>query len=189
MGASDRRPPAARAGASIPPGDEKRPLMRTIHWLFIVSVALFVSSIGFVIAAGRMGREAPPPEGPTLTPVASVKHIMNGIVQPAASTIYNAVSYTSTLEGIQDKRPETEEEWAEVENSAAALVESGNLLLLGSRALDKGEWITMSQAMIDAGMVALKAAQAKDAEGLLASGENINLSCENCHQQYLRSGS
>lgn len=163
--------------------------MRTIHWLFIVSVALFIASLGFVIAAARTSRDAPPPEGPTLTPVASVKHIMNGMSQPAATTIYNSVSYTSTLEGIQDKQPQTEEEWAEVENSAAVLVESGNLLLMGSRPLDKGEWITMSQAMIDAGAVALKAAQAKDAEGLLASGENINLSCENCHQRYLRSGS
>lgn len=163
--------------------------MRPIHWLFVVSVALFLSSIAFVIAAGRTTGEAPAPEGPTLTPVASVKHIMDGIVQPAATTIYNSVSYISTPAGIQDKRPETDAEWASVENSAAALIESGNLLLMGSRALDKGDWTKMTQAMIDAGMLALKAAQAKDAEGILASGESINASCETCHERYLRSGS
>ena len=42
-------------------------------------------------------------------------------------------------------------------NSAAALIESGNLLLMGSRAVDKGDWVKMSQAMIEAGKAALKA--------------------------------
>jgi len=163
--------------------------MRPIHWLFVVSVALFIGSIAFVIAAGRTGRGDPTPEGPTLTPVASVKHIMYGIVQPAATAIYQSVSYISTPEGIQDKRPETDAEWAALENSAAALIESGNLLLIGDRALDKGEWTKMTQMMIEAGIVALKAAQAKDADGILASGENINASCETCHERYLRSGS
>src|SRR5205823_7830243 len=48
--------------------------MRIVHWLFVVSVALFVSGIGFVIAGARAARQAPAVEAAavTLTPVASV---------------------------------------------------------------------------------------------------------------------
>ena len=71
-------------------------------------------------------------------------------------------------------------------NSAAALIESGNLLLMGSRAIDKGDWVKMSQAMIEAGKLALKATEDKSAEGVLAAGEEVNASCDNCHRRYQR---
>ena len=35
-------------------------MTRTLQWLFLVSVLLFVSGIGFVIAAGRTVRSAAP---------------------------------------------------------------------------------------------------------------------------------
>ncbi len=159
-----------------------------VHWLFVVSVALFVSGIGFVIAGARAARQAPAAEtvAATVTPVASVKQIMQGIVQPAATTVFNAVSFSVTLKGTEEKAPRTEEEWEVVGNSAAALIESGNLLLIGNRAVDKGDWVKMSQAQIDAGKIVLKAVQAKSAEGVLAAGEAVNESCDNCHRKYQR---
>jgi hypothetical protein len=161
--------------------------MRIVHWLFVVSVALFVSGIGFVVAGARAAREAPAVEaGPATTPVASVKQIMKGIVVPAATTVFNSVSTTVSVKGTEEKAPQTDEEWEQVGNSAAALIESGNLLLMGSRAVDKGEWVKMSQALIDAGKVALKATEAKSAEGVLAAGEAVNTSCDNCHRKYQR---
>jgi hypothetical protein len=152
-----------------------------VHWLFVVSVALFVSGIGFVVAGARTARAAPAVEAApvTTTPVASVKQIMKGIVAPAATTVFNSVSTTVSFKGTEEKAPQTDEEWELVGTSAAALIESGNLLLMGSRAVDKGEWIKMSQALIDAGKVALKATEAKSAEGVLAAGEAINTSSDN----------
>jgi cytochrome c556 len=73
-----------------------------------------------------------------------------------------------------------------VGNSAAALIESGNLMLMGSRAVDKGDWLKQSQALIEAGKVALKAVQDKNADQLLASGEAVNTSCDACHLKYQR---
>lgn len=162
--------------------------MRIVHWLFVVSVALFVSGIGLVISAARTARQAPAVEtaDANLMPVASVKQIMKGIVGPAAGTVFSAVSTTITFKGTEEKAPQSEEEWETVGNGAAALIESGNLLLMGSRAVDNGDWITMSQAMIDAGKVALQAAQAKSAEQLLESGDAVNQSCDNCHRKYQR---
>jgi hypothetical protein len=160
--------------------------MRTVHWLFVVSVALFLTGIGFVIAVGRTTRDAPRIEDPVAAPVGTVKQIMKGIVGPAANVVFMSVSTTVTAAGIEDKAPHSDEEWEVVGNSAIALAESGNLLMMEGRAVDKGEWIKMSQAMIDAAKVALKATEAKSADDVLASGDAINVSCDNCHRRYQR---
>jgi hypothetical protein len=162
--------------------------MRSIHWLFVVSVALFVSGLGFVIVGARTDRNSAPADDVPITtaPVASVKQIMKGIVGPATEVLFNAVTTTVTTSGIEEKAPQNDEEWEAVGNSAAALIESGNLLMMGSRVVDKQDWIKMSQAMIDAGKVALKATEAKSADELLASGEAINTSCDACHVKYQR---
>ena len=161
--------------------------MRTVHWLFVVSVALFISGIGFVIAGTRSARAAPPIEAAvTTTPVASIKQIMNGIVAPAANVIYNSVGGKTTANGFEEFAPKNDEEWATVGNSAAAIIESGNLLLLGDRAVDKGDWVTMTQAFIDAGKMALKAAEGKDKDAMLSAGGDLNTTCDNCHAKYQR---
>jgi hypothetical protein len=163
--------------------------MKPRHWFFAVGVLFYLVGIGFVIAAARTAREAPTREQPAaaaVTSVATVKQIMKGIVGPAATTVFNAVSTTVTAKGIEDKAPQTAEEWEVVGNSAAALIESGNLLLLGNRVVDKGDWVKMSQQMIEAAKVALKAVEAKSADQVLASGEAINNSCDTCHRKYQR---
>lgn len=164
--------------------------MRMIHWLFLVAVALFVAGVGFVIAGARMAQRAAPVEGQATTrvatPVATIKQVMNGIVGPAATTVFESVATTVTIEGIEEIAPETAEEWDAVGDSAAALAEAGNLLMMEGRALDRDEWMAMSQAMIDAGIVALKAVEARNAEDLLASGEVVNASCDGCHLRYRR---
>ena len=163
--------------------------MRTIHWLFVVSVMLFISGIAFVVAAARPAMRQPVPaavDTPAVTPVASVKHIMRGIVAPAATVVYDSVSTIVDASGVQENQPRTDEEWANVASSAAALVESGNLLVMGDRAIDRGDWVKMSRALMDAGNAALKAAESKSAQGILDAGETINTSCDNCHERYWR---
>jgi hypothetical protein len=162
--------------------------LRTVHWLFIVGMALFVSGIGFVIAAAQAARRAPARETAAIavTPVASVRQIMKGIVGPAAATVFGSVGTTITAKGTEEKVPHTDAEWEEVGTSAAALIESGNLMLMGSRALDQGDWVKMSRSLIESSTIALRAAQTKRADQLFASGEAIYESCNNCHQKYQR---
>src|SRR5262245_456305 len=136
--------------------------MRSIHWLFLISAALFVSGIGFVIAAARTSRQGPAMSATpaALVPVASVRQIMKGIVAPAATVVYQSVGTIITPGGVDERAPKSDEEWDAVVNSAAAL--------------------------IDGGKAALKAAEARSAEGVLASGEGINASCDECHRKYQR---
>ena len=90
---------------------------------------------------------------------------MDGIIGPSATVVFDSVGTIVDATGIHEKQPSTDTEWAAVGASAAALVESANLLMVGDRAVDKGEWATMSKALADAGMLVLKATQAKDADG------------------------
>jgi hypothetical protein len=163
--------------------------MRTVHWLFVLSLLLFVSGVGFVIAAGRTARTAPSPAGaaaPALPPVADVKQVMGGIVAPAAAFIWNSVATTVSAKGIEETRPETDDDWAKLATSAAVLAESANLLRQGGRAPDNADWPRMAQAMGEAAGKAMKAAAAKDVEGILAVGEEINITCDTCHERYSR---
>jgi hypothetical protein len=164
-------------------------MLRTIHWLFIVGAALFVFGIGFVVVGAREARRTPvaaSAAAPTLTPVASTKQIMSAIVGPAADAIFNAVSTTVTAKGIEEVFPRNDEEWSALGSKAAALAEAGNLILVEGRAVDQGDWVKMSRAMIDAGKLTLKAVEGKSTEGILTAGEAVNETCDNCHERYRR---
>ena len=164
--------------------------MKLVHWLFVVSVLLFVAGIGFVIAGARSARGAPAAGAATadvqLAPVATVKQIMGGIVGPAAAVVFESVSTLADEKGIVEHFPRTDQEWEAVGNSAAALIEAGNLLMLGNRAIDQGDWVTMSRAMMSAGQDVLKAVAAKDKDLVLDYGDAVNMSCDNCHMKYQR---
>ena len=161
--------------------------MRTVNWLFGISAALFISGIAFVIAAGRMARTIEPIDAaPVTMAVATTAQIMNGITGPAANVIYNAVGTVVGTDGVKEIAPQNDQEWAVIGNSAAALIESGNLLLLGNRAIDQGDWVKMTRAMMDKGQLALKAARDHDVEGILIAGGDINETCDNCHARYQR---
>jgi cytochrome c556 len=44
----------------------------------------------------------------------------------------------------------------------------------------------MSQAMIDAARKTLKAVDARSADGILEVGDELNQSCDTCHERYQR---
>ncbi len=161
--------------------------MRTVHWLFTIGALLFVFGIGFVVVGARAARQAPSTGSATaLTPVASVKQIMNGIVNPGATAVFEAVSTTVSVEGTVEVAPQNEAEWATLGDSAAVLAEAGNLMMMEGRLVDRGDWIAMSQAMIDAAKQTLSAIDAKSKDSVLDAGSALNVSCDNCHQRYQR---
>jgi hypothetical protein len=154
--------------------------MQTIHWLYLVTVAMFIASIGLFIA----GASANARVAGEVTAVATTRQIMDGIVMPAAAVVFGSVATIVDEKGTEEHQPRTADEWALVGASAAALVESGNLLMMGNRVVDRGDWITMTRAMMDTAGVALKATEARDVEALFASGEAINEACDACHVKY-----
>ena len=159
-----------------------------VQRLFLVSVALFISGIAFIIAGARAARLNQPAHSdlPAAPPVATIKQIMNAIVLPNANVIYNAVGTTIDGTKVEETVPKNDKEWAAVGDSAAAIVESGNLLLVGDRFIDKREWLSYTQRFIAAGKAALAAANEKKPEGILAAGGDLNETCDACHEKYQR---
>ena len=164
--------------------------MKIVNWLFGISLLLFVSGIGFIIAGERTARAATPATAAAaatqVTPVATVKQIMIGITNPGAYVVYEAVGTKNTAKGIEEIAPQTDEDWAKVESAAAAVVESGNLILTGDRAIDKGDWVKMTHDMMDKAKLAMAAAKAKDKDKIIETGGDLNTTCDNCHARYSR---
>jgi hypothetical protein len=157
--------------------------------LFVVSAALFISGIAFIIAGERARREAAraePGPRPAGAPVASIKELMDAMIVPNAAKVYDAVGFVSDASGIKETFPTTDAEWQAIANSAVMLIESGNLLLLGNRAVDSGEWVTHTRAFMEKATAAREAAQAKSVDGIFAAGSDLNETCDACHQRYSR---
>jgi len=159
--------------------------MRTTHWLGLLAVALFVASVALFVR----GRAANARIAENAVPIATVKQIMDGIVMPAAAQVFGAVATVADANGVEDHRPRSEAEWALVGANAAALIEAGNLLMMGDRLKDTDQWVTRSRAMMDAARIALRATEARDPEALFNSGEALTLSCDMCHTRYQGPGS
>jgi len=163
--------------------------MKTVNWLFAISAALFISGIGFIIAGERTARAATPAAAAATVetaPVGSVKQIMIGITNPSAYVVYEAVGTKNTAKVLEEIAPQTDEDWAKVESAAAAVAESGNLILTGNRAIDKGDWVKMTHDMMDKATLAMKAAEAKDKDKIVETGGDLNTTCDNCHARYSR---
>ena len=156
-----------------------RDVMRTTYGLLAVSLLLFLFGIWFVLAGVRSA--GGPPAAP---PVATVAELMDGIVSPASNVVYQSVATTVTREGTQEIRPKNDREWARVAGNAASIIEASELLKAAGRAKDAGDWLMIATAMGTAATEARTAAQKKDAEGILAAGERLNNSCDNCHRKY-----
>ncbi len=146
--------------------------------------------------------------------VGSIKEIMDGIVDPAADVLFDAVSYDVTAGGVVEKVPKTAEDWVEIRRHALVLAEVTNLLTMSGRRVapekpalqrenespgpedlkpeeiqalidaDPAAFRRLARGLTDAAIVALQAADAKDVEKLFASGDEIDKACENCHVKY-----
>jgi hypothetical protein len=139
-----------------------------------VSFVLFASALfwGGCSGAQQAPQAAAPP---AFKPVGSTLQLMQAIVIPASDVVW----------AVGAEAPKNDEEWTKVRNNALALAEAGNLLMIGDRAKDQGEWMKMSQALVDAGTAAFHAAEMKNVEGVMMAGDGIYNTCEGCHMKYL----
>lgn len=165
---------------------------RGVETLFIVGVLLFVAGVCLVVVGARSTRAGTAPATAVAVPempgkaVANVRQIMAAIVEPASNTLFNSVGTTITKKGIDEKAPHTDDDWAMVAANAAALAEAGLMLKGDGRAIDRGDWMAMAQAMVDAAHLTLKAVEARSAQGVFDAGGELYTSCDNCHRQYVR---
>jgi hypothetical protein len=139
-----------------------------------------VSLVVAVLWASACAGPAPPP----LRQVADVKQLMQFVIEPAADLYWDGVGTIIDPSGVTEFKPETEGEWDALVNSAYVLAESGNLLMMGARPKDGGEWMQMSRAMVDVGEKAIRAAASHNPQAVFDVGAEVYETCTACHARY-----
>lgn len=113
-----------------------------------------------------------------------LRELMLHVVEPAAETYWASVGTVMNMEGTTFIAPATLEEWLSVENAAATIAESGNLLLIPARRRDDPRWQQYATAMIESGRNALAAADRRDADAVFEAGGEVYAVCADCHAAF-----
>ena len=166
-------------------------------------------AIGAIAATCACGSREEPTPAPAFRPTATVKDIMLSVIDPQADVLWNAVATIISAAGIEERAPQSDEEWVNLRRSAIQVVEATNLLRVPGRLVarpgeksenprielepesiqkliadDPATWASLVDRLHDAAMPVLKAVDAKDAKALVDAGENLEKACEACHQHY-----
>lgn len=184
-----------------------RPLYTASVFVLLASLVLIAACQKPAETAAAPAPAAPPP--PEYTPTATVKDLMQSVVDPNADVVWLAVTTVQSNKGTVETRPKTDEEWTKVRHGAVALMEASNLLMVPGRHVarpgeksetpgvelepsemealinkDLGAWRKRAHGLHEAGAAAIQAIDAKDADKLFEVGEQIERACESCHSQY-----
>ena len=139
--------------------------------------------VGLVVCVTAAGC-AQQPEAPPFKPRATVLQLMEGPIAHAAEDYWGSVSTVVDKDGIHENFPQNDEEWERVWAAGLTLAESGNLLMIGDRGRDD-EWLRLSGELVDVGMEAAEAGEAKDPDKVLEVGERVYNVCTECHMKYI----
>jgi hypothetical protein len=135
------------------------------------------------------------------SPVMTVNQLMRGILFPLGNAVFFAQSDDPDALG-RDPQPSTSPNpltgifggWQAVENSALALAESADLLLIAGRACSNGEmvdvddadWIRFVDDLRQKSVAAYEAALTKDQDAMVDASGNLSEACFACHRVYRR---
>ena len=161
---------------------------------------------------GRAPAEEPP--GAAITPVLSVKELMEHMIDPTADWIFDAAVIEVNEKGITETIPLTADDWLKVERGAMGLAEFSNLLKIprpvapaghiapeppanGGPAPeltpqqiqekideDRAAWNRYADGLRVVALEALDGIRKKDAQQLFKIGGDIDQACEKCHLEY-----
>lgn len=144
---------------------------------------------------------------PAFDPTYSVRRLMNMLIQPNADTLWRAVRYVVSEDGVQeDIQPTTDADWEQLRQSAVDLMAAGNALLLPGRvvadapadaaykyepdeiqallAADPAMWRYYIQQLQLTTQATLESINNRDVDGLLDTGAAINNACQGCHADF-----
>jgi hypothetical protein len=170
---------------------------------------LLILSGAVLLLAGCAPSEPAVDTGPDFRPVATIREIMNYQIDPSADAIWASVATVVDLDGVHEEYPETEDEWDVVRAHTMRIIEGVNLLLMPGRQVaqpgirsefpeielhpeqvqelidgDRATFTEYAMGLHERASATLAAIDARDVDGLLASGEMLDVACERCHLHY-----
>lgn len=174
---------------------------RTVGALLLVSA--LSTALGDRASAQSPAREAAttPTTTTALTPPvpANLNQLMRGTLYPASNVLFAAQDQNpADVPRAKDPNMTTDPlasvfgRWEAVENSALAIAEVANLLMLPGRKCANGvdvplrnaDWTKFTQELREAGMTAYAAAQTKNQEKMIDAAGVMTAACANCHKKY-----
>jgi hypothetical protein len=174
--------------------------MRIYHWVLIANL--------LVIETGCRSK-GPPSQAPDLLRLATIKDIMDSMVEPSGDFVFESVQEIADERGVTEKAPKTNAEWENVRHHLFVLLEAPNLMTMEGRKAarpedkskypqiengpeeiqklldaDRPSFIRRARRLQDAAALAMKAVDAKDKDALFHAITEIDKACENCHLHY-----
>ena len=151
----------------------------------------------------------PVPASPELATAATIKDLMDAMVDPSADYLFENSVEIVDVSGIIDKTPNTDEEWKEARRRALMLYEAPNLMVSPGRRVaapgekpeypevelspeqiqkliddDRDAFVRRARRLQDAAALTLKAIDARDKKELFAKLVDVDKACESCHLYY-----
>jgi hypothetical protein len=130
---------------------------------------------------------------------ADLRQLMRGVLFPNSNVIFFAqeedpTKVTPAKDPSLSPNPlaSTYGGWTAVENSAKALSEAANLLILPGRKCANGlpvpignpDWPKFVQGLRAASLETYKAAQSKNMDNILTAAGDLSTACSNCHDKW-----
>jgi len=162
--------------------------------------AFVVLAVAVASVSCNTSEPAPTPAAFTPQPYANLAQVMRGIPFTFSNIVFDAQAQdpgaprapaevtagaTATFKNVYGG-------WQEVENSALALAEASNLLMIPGRFCENGKPVPVqdetyrkaAEGLAAAGRAAYKAAQSKNMDAMLEVSETVAVACSNCHEPY-----
>ena len=179
--------------------------MRSLSRWWTLAALFFVGFAGGCVESPTGESAESSSNGPSTNaqapPVMTVNQLMRGILFPLGNTVFFAQSEDPDALA-RDPMPSASTNpltglfggWEAVENSALALVESADLLLIPGRTCSNGEvvdvedadWIRFVDDYRDNSVAAYEAALTKDLDAMVEASGYLSEACLACHRVYRR---
>jgi hypothetical protein len=172
--------------------------MRKLIPITTAAVLVFCGQAGNAQTKSAPAAKAQP-VAPRVEIHATLSQLMKGIVYPSSNVVFAAQNHDpAEMKPGQNPAMSTDlllstyGQWQAVENSALAIVEASNLMILPGRKCSNGvavpiqsaDWAKFVHELREGGMEAYKAAQAKSQDGILMAAEPLTNACSHCHDKY-----
>jgi hypothetical protein len=154
------------------------------------------------LAVAGVSCHAPEPEPAAFTPRphANLAQVMRGIPFTFSNIVFDAQAEdpgaprkpADVTAGATETFKNVYGGWQEVENSALALAETANLLMIPGRLCENGKPVPVqeetyrkaAEGLAAAGRAAYKAAQSTSMDAIVEVSDTVATSCSNCHEPY-----
>ncbi len=177
--------------------------------VLVLAAVLSIAAAG-VRCSSKPGGSAAPASASPLTPVLSVKELMQHIIDPQADYVFEAVAVDSGPQGVVETKPTSDDDWVRIERAAFVLAESTNLLKMPRQVAPEGDrnrggpgtpelspdqiqakidqdrtlWNSHADRLREEALKVIEIVKARDSDKLFAAGSAIDMACESCHLDY-----